>query len=716
MSTADFTPYPHTSSILNHPAFAGHTSFTLWRLEANPKGKKPLKVPIHYDGVTRHSSANPAPPLPAVLAEWWVGHCRSIGLGHDRSGEAGYIGIGFRPNPANKLACLDIDDCLGPEGQITPNAALWIAQFPGAAIERSHSGKGLHAWFTYTGESPGRRGPRETPMGAIEVYGDGQFIALGDYLYGDALDCTEQMAAVLALYWPAVDRTARPVTAHDWDDKTEAQRAETVEDLRSALALLDADDRDTWVSVGQALVSLGETGRELWEVWSDTDRHPGGSDLEKWWSFTGDRCDYRAIFAKAQARGWVNPRKGGSVLAATVFKGDSPAYATAASGASGLGAVVEVANAAQGSVRLDHLEDALRGYGLVIQHDAFTGYTTISGEPLADRHLRQLRSDFNRCGFKAISQDAMHDAVQRVGDLHACDSLRDWAEGLVWDGVPRTDGLMSAYYGAPDTPYARAVGRYLMTALAGRALVPGIKADMVPVLISGQGCRKSSGIAALSPFPEAAGAIRLDALTDKDTSQALKGKCVLEIPEMSGLRRSEVETVKAWVTTQVDEYRAPYARTPARHPRRFICVATANDAEVLNDPTGSRRWLPIEVMRLGDAAEAIERDREQLWAEGVAIFRASGIAWQEAERLARDEHGAFRVSDAIEDVISRWLDARTDPAQGVSLCEVGAGALGWPLPDMAAQRRIGAAMMALGWVKRNKRSDGHTVVKRWFRI
>lgn len=84
---------------------------------------------------------------------------------------------------------------------------------------------------------------------------------------------------------------------------------ETLADLRSALAELDADDRATWVACGQALVGLGETGREIWEEWSATStRFPGGDGLDKWDSFSGASTGYRAIFAKAQAAGWENPR------------------------------------------------------------------------------------------------------------------------------------------------------------------------------------------------------------------------------------------------------------------------------------------------------------------------------------------------------------------------------------------------------------------------
>ncbi len=268
-----------------------------------------VKVPVHYDGQTHHNRHNPAAPLSSDEAAQWLAYHRAQGNGHDRRGEVGYIGVGFRPSPANRLVCLDLDDCADEAGAWSEAAKQWGAFFTGAALERSHGGRGLHVWFTHTGDGPGRRGKRETPAGTVEMYGDGQFIALGDYLGGDPLtDCTTQMQATLAAYFPAPTRTTVAVTAPDWSSKSSEQQAVEVANLRSALARLNPDDRDTWVAQGQALCSLGELGRELWEEWSATsEKFPGGSDLEKFDTFTGERTDYRAIFAKAQALGWYNP-------------------------------------------------------------------------------------------------------------------------------------------------------------------------------------------------------------------------------------------------------------------------------------------------------------------------------------------------------------------------------------------------------------------------
>lgn len=280
-------------------------AFTLWRLVGNPDpSRKNLKVPVHYDGITNHSRAKPAPLLTADQAEQWLAYNRATGVGHDRAGEPGYLGIGFRPSPINGVVVLDLDDQL--DSPILP----WFA---GAGTEVSHSGKGLHIFARSSHSADiGRRGQVQTPIGKMELYADGQFIALGTWQGGDAtVDMTVVFDTLLATYWPTV-RHRTEVMAPDWDEKTEVERATAVADLRSALRFYDPNDRDEWVSAGQALACLGDLGRDLWIEWGRTStRFPDGSTVEEWdaRAFSGERSDYRAIFARAQTRGWSNPAR-----------------------------------------------------------------------------------------------------------------------------------------------------------------------------------------------------------------------------------------------------------------------------------------------------------------------------------------------------------------------------------------------------------------------
>jgi P4 family phage/plasmid primase-like protien len=324
----------------------GFRAFTLWRTELGRTPEaKPIKVPVHHDGVTRHSTANPAQMLSADEAEGWLAHLRATRVGHDRPADPGYLGIGFRPSPANGMVVLDLDDQLD-----SPLLPL----FEGGGMEVSISGKGLHIWGSSANAAAiGRRGQVSTDIGKMEVYADNQFIALGTWLGGDArLDLTASFDYLLETYFPKY-RAPEQVTVADWDEKTEQQRADALADLRAAIRFYDPDNRDEWVSAGQALKCLGDLGKAIWVEWSATSkRFPGGADLEKWDTFTGERSDYRAIFAKAATRGWANPARGAKAEEVFAAHTDGTAVVTEA-GAAALREGIE-------RVRAEPTEEALR--------------------------------------------------------------------------------------------------------------------------------------------------------------------------------------------------------------------------------------------------------------------------------------------------------------------------------------------------------------------
>lgn len=329
-----------SGGILDFEPFARHAAYTLWRLDHHPTdpSKKPIKVPVHYDGKTRHTlgrpargdlpaiAPNPAPPLTIQAAQEWLAHNRATGIGHDRAGEVGYLGMGFRPEGTG-LACLDIDDCL-INGQWAPHALTMMKRFPGALFELSTSGTGLHIWFSYQGDSPGRHG--KDPTGLYELYGEGQFLAFGQQvLQGDATtDHTVAMHLALAEFWPARTAGNRGVTANDWDTKTDEQKAATKADLLSACRFLAGDntyDYHRWVNTfGMRLACLGDEGNALWhEVSSWHPQYDPDEAESKWWQLNPSQTGYKALFSDAAKQGWMNPRLGREFAAAAAIAGSA---------------------------------------------------------------------------------------------------------------------------------------------------------------------------------------------------------------------------------------------------------------------------------------------------------------------------------------------------------------------------------------------------------
>ncbi|WP_397533407.1 VapE domain-containing protein [Roseateles sp.] len=283
------------------------------------------------------------------------------------------------------------------------------------------------------------------------------------------------------------------------------------------------------------------------------------------------------------------------------------------------------------------------------------------GEPgqwrsLVDNDYTAIRVHLEeRLGITA-SKELIRDTVSMVAGepRYAFDSAQLWLNGLRWDGKSRVDGFFANYCKAQDTDFAKAVSRYLWTALAGRVLQPGIKADMVPVLVGAQGCRKSSTAEAIAFAPRFFGTIDLGN-RDDDTARRMRGRLVLELSELRGLGGRDAESTKEFLSRTDDCWVPKYKERDVSNPRRVVFIGTSNRDDFLADATGNRRWLPIVVGQC--EPEAVRRDCEQLWAEGAALFKMHGIEFRDAERLAAERHANFAAVDPWEDVVSEFLDS-----------------------------------------------------------
>ena len=163
---------------------------------------------------------------------------------------------------------------------------------------------------------------------------------------------------------------------------------------------------------------------------------------------------------------------------------------------------------------------------------------------------------------------------------------------------------------------------------------------------------------------------------DDDLARQTQGKLICELSELRGLggRSRDHEATKAYVSRDADEWIPKYVEQAKTVPRRFLIAGTTNRNTFLGDPTGERRWLPDDVGRID--IDAIHRDRDQLWAEGIARFAAAGVAWADAERLAREVHGRYTQVDDWAEPLAEFLAANPGP---VTLASVFLGVLKKPL-------------------------------------
>lgn len=269
-----------------------------------------------------------------------------------------------------------------------------------------------------------------------------------------------------------------------------------------------------------------------------------------------------------------------------------------------------------------------------------------------------------------VACEMIERAVNLVARANAHNVLADWLGGLQWDGEDRIEYALTHLFGAEDSAYVRAVSSAWLVMLVQRAFEPGCQADYMLILEGPQGARKSSALQAL---------VGRDWFSDtainvgsKDALLAIRGKWVHEIGELASFNHVDAEVKKAFLTTRVDRYREPYARRESDHPRTCLFVGTTNEDMYLRDATGGRRYWPITV---GDIdLEGIRREREQLFAEAVAAYRAGHTGYlapvdealAQVEQAARDEYSEDAWDAPLDAFLAAWVAGSTGASSGVA--------------------------------------------------
>lgn len=280
------------------------------------------------------------------------------------------------------------------------------------------------------------------------------------------------------------------------------------------------------------------------------------------------------------------------------------------------------------------------------------------GDLLDDTAVSIIRGRIE--AMHGIYNDAkMSDAMERVCNDIAFHPVKKYLEGLVWDGVPRIDTFMSEYMGADRNIYTAETFRKMLVAAVTRIYEPGRKFDTALVMFSKQGAGKSTLIQSLSK-----GWFN-DSLTDvsgQKAYEAIQFSWIVELAELSALRKSDVESVKNFISKREDTYRSAYARRVKTHRRQCVFFGSTNDDEFLKDATGNRRFFPVVVRANKNTHKLFEPEFEQvidnLWAEAMELYMSgeSLILSQEAEKIADQKRDEFTEKSPITGIIEDYLD------------------------------------------------------------
>lgn len=253
-----------------------------------------------------------------------------------------------------------------------------------------------------------------------------------------------------------------------------------------------------------------------------------------------------------------------------------------------------------------------------------------------DSDTSQVKSiiDKHYLAFSTRNHDVSFDKVVHDRHFHP---VRDFLNGLpAWDGVERVDDLFIKYFQAEDTPYIRAVTRKVFTACVARIFEPGVKFDSIPVLDGEQGIGKSSIIKYLAGSTFFSDALTLTDMNDKAGAEKLQGYWIIEIGELAGMKKADIEKVKSFISCTDDKYRASYGKVVENHPRQCVIFATVNgERGYLRDITGNRRFWIIKLNQKEPKWTWKEEPyfREQFWAECIVRYNKGEKLFLEGDLL-----------------------------------------------------------------------------------
>lgn len=322
------------------------------------------------------------------------------------------------------------------------------------------------------------------------------------------------------------------------------------------------------------------------------------------------------------------------------------------------------------AVRVLQNDPALLG---CLAYDKFN-YRIAVARPLpwraaADRRGRVWQNSDESClrlylekSYGIVGRDKIADAVAVVSEQNAFHPILDYLDALAWDGVARLDTLLIDYQGAEDTPYTRAVTRKTLVGAVARVRDPGCKMDYMLVLKGQQGIGKSSLAKRLGGewFSDT-----ISTLEGKGAYEQLRQAWIIELSELSAMKKADIDTIKQFITKQTDQYRPAYGRVTEVFPRQCIFIGTVNDTRFLRDPTGNRRFWVVAcgvtdrpcvncLTALDDATVG------QIWAEADARYKAGEPLYLDPvlEAQAREIRENYTETDDRQGLVEAYLERK----------------------------------------------------------
>lgn len=340
----------------------------------------------------------------------------------------------------------------------------------------------------------------------------------------------------------------------------------------------------------------------------------------------------------------------------------------------------------------------VRGLGDRLRFNELTGNIEWRERELRDTDYIDIRMAIEKEGFEPKAQDVPM-AVLRVAEEHSYNPVQDYLNGLTWDGVNRTSVWLHSVFDADNTIINSAFGKMFLIGSVARALDPGAKMDTMLILEGEQGIRKSSAVAAL--FGDEFVMNGLPGFKGQEAALALQGKWAVDMGELAGFGKTDIRTIKNYLTLTIDNYRPLWARHYINRPRRVVFIGSTNEHVYLDDPTGARRFWPVACRTVN--LEKLIAVRDQLWAEAVHLYRNGEPWWidrgTELDRLANEQQADRFQEDPWAPDIDAFLQG---PDVRFRICVTAAEVLKWlnvPIDrrDARSESRVTKHLTYRGW-------------------
>ena len=286
-----------------------------------------------------------------------------------------------------------------------------------------------------------------------------------------------------------------------------------------------------------------------------------------------------------------------------------------------------------------------------------------------------------------------------------------------WDTTPRISSFLRERCGVVDgsDEYVNQVSRKFFVSAVARAMDPGCQVDSMLILVGEGGAGKSTFVRKLG------GAWASDVSIDlhsKDGQMAIARTWIMELSELASLRKSDGESLKAFITRTVDSFRPPYGKVYEDTPRRAVLVGTSNDEEIISDREGARRYWPVRVGIIDTAW--IEENRDKLWAEALHAYAVRKEDWwfdRTGQKLVEAEQATFVQDESLLEEVRIWFarcakDKRPTEVTSSQILEK----LGYDMSQRMEAKmtiRMGRVLKFLGFQKRKAKREGLTT-NVWF--